>query len=276
LEKAVEAREKIEIELLLEGIYRMYGYDFRNYAYDSIRRRIWHSIHTLNLQTITGLLDKVMHQPKQMQALLSSLMIHVTEMYRDPALFKTFRCKVIPFLSTYPFIRIWHAGCSTGEEALSMAILLQEEELYERSRIYATDIQEDVLEKAQSASFPVRNMQKYTHNYLQAGGKGFFSDYYTATYDAAVFNAALLRNMTFARHNLVTDQSFNEFNVIFCRNVLIYFNKSLQRQVHRLFYESLSMFGVLVLGDRETLQFSEYADCYETLDKQQKIYRKIK
>ncbi|MNI09392.1 Chemotaxis protein methyltransferase [compost metagenome] len=157
-----------------------------------------------------------------------------------------------------------------------MSILLQEEQLYERARIYATDIQEEVLEKAQTGIFPVKNMQKYTQNYIAAGGKGFFSDYYSANDNAATFNSELLKNIVFARHNLVTDESFNEFNVIFCRNVMIYFDKSLQNRVHRLFYESLSMFGVLVLGDRESLRFSEYADCYEPLDKHEKLYRKIK
>lgn len=274
--KGADDKEKVEIELLLEGIYRIYGYDFRNYAYDSIRRRIRHGMEAMNLSTVTGLLDKVAHSPEHMQLLLRSLMIHVTEMFRDPSLFRAFRKQVIPFLHTYPFIRIWHAGCSTGEEVISMAILLQEEGLYDKARIYATDIHEEALTRAQSGIVPVRNMQKYMQNYIAAGGKGCFSDYYTADFDSAIFKPGLMKNMAFARHNLVTDQSFNEFNVIFCRNVLIYFNKTLQNRVHRLFYESLSMFGILALGEEESLRFSEYADCYELIDKHERLYRKIR
>ncbi|QJD88002.1 protein-glutamate O-methyltransferase CheR [Cohnella herbarum] len=271
-----EYREKIEVELLLEAIYRMYGYDFRNYAYDSIRRRIRHGMRNIGVNNIAALIEQILHNSDKMQLMLPNLVVNVTEMFRDPSLFLAFREKVVPFLHTYPHIRIWHAGCSTGEEVLSMAILLQEEGLYDKARIYATDIDENVLEKAKSGIFPLQNMKAYTQNYIQSGGTGFFSDYYTVHYNAARFNPSLMKNIVFARHNLVTDQSFNEFNVIFCRNVMIYFDKNLQNRVHRLFHESLSMFGFLALGDRESIQFSGYEDCYESIDIKEKLYRKEK
>lgn len=271
-----DEREKIEIDLLLEAIYRMYGYDFRNYTYDSIRRRVRHGMKAAGAASAAALIERVLHHPEAMQLLLRHLVVNVTEMFRDPALFLAFRRQVVPLLHTYPHIRIWHAGCSTGEEALSMAILLQEEGLYDQARIYATDIDEDALAKAKTGILPLGRMQQYTHNYLQAGGAGSLADYYTARYDGVIFHGELLRNIVFARHNLVTDQSFNEFNVIFCRNVMIYFDKALQDRVHRLFHESLATFGFLALGDRETIHFSPFADCYESIAPSEKLYRKVK
>lgn len=272
----LDDREQIEIQLLLEGIYRLYGYDFRNYAYNSIRRRIWHRVHAMKLKTISALQEKVLHDPECMRLLMKDLMIHVTEMYRDPELFLAFRQKVVPLLHTYPFIRIWHAGCSTGEEVFSMAVLLHEEGLYHKSRIYATDASEDVINQARTGNFPLRKMQEYTKNYLLAGGNGSFSQYYTATEKSVTFHPFLKENMVFAQHNLVTDRSFNEFHVIFCRNVLIYFNKELQDQVHELFYESLTPFGVLALGNRESINFTMHAENYEVMDSREKLYRKVK
>ncbi|MDF2961615.1 MAG: methyltransferase, CheR-type [Paenibacillus sp.] len=272
-----EERQKIEIELLLEGIYRMYGNDFRDYAYDSICRRITHAVKQKGLPSITAMLELVLHNPDAMETLLRSLTINVTEMFRTPSLFLTFRNKVVPFLHTYPSIRIWHAGCSTGEEVLSMAILLQEEGLYDKSRIYATDIDQAVLEQAQSGKVLIGNMQQYTQNYILSGGKGSFSDYYKVEYDAKVsFNPSLLKHVIFAQHNLVTDQSFNEFHVIFCRNVMIYFNRNLQHRVHALFHESLSRFGVLALGERESMRFSGYEQYYEQVSESEKLYSKMK
>jgi chemotaxis protein methyltransferase CheR len=200
----------------------------------------------------------------------------VTAMFRDPGFYRAFRDIAIPLLRTWPFIRIWHAGCSTGEEVYSMAILLSEEGLYERSRIYATDINDVVLQQAKAGIFPLNRMQEYTENYIRAGGKQSFSEYYTAKYDGALFSPSLTRNVVFSQHNLVTDRSFSEFNVIFCRNVLIYFDRELQDRVHALFYESLSMFGVLALGSKETLRFSKYEPCYEKLHAREKMYRKVK
>ncbi|BAY63285.1 hypothetical protein NIES22_33710 [Calothrix brevissima NIES-22] len=267
--------EDIEIQLLLEGIYRYYGLDFRNYALASLKRRIWNTIRAENLTTISALQEKVLHDRECMERFLLNLSVHVTSMFRDADFYIAFRNKVIPLLKTYPFIRIWHAGCSTGEEVYSMAILLQEEGLYHRSRLYATDMNETVLRKAKDGIFPLELMQQYTHNYLQAGGKTYFSEYYTAAYDSAIFRSSLKENIVFSPHNLVTDGSFNEFNVIFCRNVLIYFDKTLQQRVHHLLYDSLIRFGILGLGRQESLKFTPYEQQYEALDNREKLYRRI-
>ena len=268
--------ERIEIELLLEGVFRRYGFDFRSYAYASIRRRLWKRIEAEGVSTITELQGRVLHDPQAMERLLLDLSVNVTAMFRDPGFYATFRREVVPLLRTYPFIRIWHAGCSTGEEVYSTAIVLEEEGLLERARIYATDINDVVLQQARSGIFPLNRMQEYTENYIRAGGTRSFSEYYTAKYDGALFSPSLSRNIVFAQHNLVTDRSFAEFNVIFCRNVLIYFDRELQERVHALFYDSLATFGILALGSKESLRFSQYEDCYERLNSREKLYRKIK
>jgi len=268
--------ERIEIELLLEGIFRHYGFDFRSYAYSSVRRRLWKRIEAEGLSTVSALQAQVLHQPPMMEKLLLDLSINVTAMFRDPGFYLAFRERVVPLLRTYPYIRIWHAGCATGEEVYSMAILLQEEGLYERSRIYATDINEVVLAKAKEGIFPLERMQEYTENYIAAGGKRAFSDYYTAKYGGALFSPSLTKNVVFSLHNLVTDRSFAEFNVILCRNVLIYFDKSLQSRVHGLFYDSLATFGILVLGSKESLRFSPHEDNYEQINGPEKIFRKVR
>jgi chemotaxis protein methyltransferase CheR len=268
--------ERIEVDLLLEGIFRHYGFDFRSYAYSSLKRRLWKRITSEGLRSVSELQDRVLHDPAMMEKLLLDLSINVSAMYRDPAFYKAFREKVIPVLRTYPFVRVWHAGCSTGEEVFSMAILLEEEGLYDRSRIYATDINEVVLQKAKSGIYSVEKMQEYTQNYLKAGGTRSFSDYYVAKYDAAIFSSSLTRNVVFSQHNLVTDRSFAEFNVILCRNVMIYFDRKLQDRVHALFYESLVPFGFLGLGSKESIRFSKYEDCYDSLDERNKIYRRTK
>ena len=271
-----EERERIEIEMLLEAIFRLYGHDFRNYAYSSIRRRIWHRVHAERLETITGLAERVIHDRACMDRLLADMTIHVTEMFRDPEVFHAFRTQVVPILRTYPFIRVWHAGCSTGEEVYSMAILLHEAGLYEKTRIYATDTNADVLNIAREGVYPLERMQQYTRNYMEAGGTEAFSNYYTARYDSVIFHSYLKKNMVFGQHNLVTDGSFNEFNMILCRNVMIYFNKDLQDHVHRLLYNSLSMFGILNLGTKESINFTSHAEDYEDLDSQSRLYRKIR
>jgi chemotaxis protein methyltransferase CheR len=270
------ALERLEIELLLEGVFRHYGFDFRSYAYASLRRRVWKRIEAEGLSTVSALQERVLHDPDVMNQLLLDLSVNVTAMFRDPSFHAAFRRLVVPVLRTYPFIRVWHAGCSTGEEVYSMAIILEEEGLYERARIYATDINEIVLQQAKAGIFPLNRMQEYTENYIRAGGTRSFSEYYTAKYDGALFSPALLRNVVFAQHNLVTDRSFSEFNVILCRNVLIYFDKELQQRVHGLFYDSLATFGVLCLGSKESLKFSKYEDCFEVLSQTDKIYRKVK
>lgn len=266
--------ERLEVELLLEGVYRHYGFDFRSYAYASIRRRLWKRAEGEGLHSISALQARILHDPEAMERLLLDLSVNVTAMFRDPSFYREFRARVIPLLRTYPFLRIWHAGCSTGEEVYSMAVLLEEEGLYDRTRLYATDINDSVLQQARQGIFPLDRMQEYTENYLRAGGKRSFSEYYTAKYDGALFTPALRRNMVFSQHNLVTDRSFSEFHVIFCRNVLIYFDRDLQQRVHSLFYDSLVMFGVLVLGSKESLKFSKYEQCYERLSAGEKIYRK--
>jgi chemotaxis protein methyltransferase CheR len=267
--------ERIEIELLLEAVYRHYGYDFRSYAYASLKRRLWKNIEAEQLDTISGLQEKVLHDVAAMDRLLMSLSVSVTSMFRDPGFYRVFREQVVPLLRTYPFVRIWHAGCATGEEVHSMAILLQEEGLYGRARIYATDINEALLRTARTGIFPLEKMQEYTQNYLAAGGRRSFSQYYTAAYDGALFSPALRKNVVFAQHNLVTDRSFSEFNVILCRNVLIYFDRELQNRVHQLFYESLPTYGILALGSKETLRFSSMEKRYEELSAREKIYRKV-
>ncbi|KAA1188750.1 chemotaxis protein CheR [Paenibacillus sp. VTT E-133280] len=268
--------EQIEIELLLDGVHRLYGYDFRNYALPSLKRRIWHHVHAENVLTISALQEKVLHDRACFERFVYSLSIPVTEMFRDPGLFLTFRQKVVPLLRTYPYIRIWHAGCSTGEEVYSMAILLHEEGLYDKARIYATDMNERSLQQAKEGVYDISRMKQYTKNYLEAGGTRAFSEYYTAKYNSVILQPYLRKNIIFAEHNLATDTSFNEFNVIFCRNVMIYFNDELRDHVHGLFHESLSRFGILVLGSKESIHFTKYSDCYESLDRVEKIYRNIK
>ena len=250
--------ERIEIDVLLEAIYRRYGFDFREYAYASLKRRLWRRIHAEQLASISGLQERVLHDSGCMERLLLDLSINVTAMFRDPSFYVAFREKVVPLLRTYPFVRIWNAGCSTGEETYSLAILLKEEGLYDRTRIYATDINETVLDRARAGVFPLDKMREYTQNYIKAGGQRAFSEYYLAKYDGAQFQRSLVDNVVFAQHNLVSDRSFNEFHVIVCRNVMIYFDRALQDKVHGLFYESLVTFGVLALGAKEPRSTSRW------------------
>jgi chemotaxis protein methyltransferase CheR len=268
--------ERLEIQLLLEAIVRRYGFDFREYAPASLKRRLWRRIHAEKLTTVSALQERVLHEPAAMERLLLDLSINVTSMFRDPTFYAALREKIVPLLRTYPFTRIWNAGCSTGEEVYSLAMLLEEEGLYDTTRIYATDINEAVLEQARAGVFPLDKMREYTQNYIRAGGKRAFSEYYVAAYDGAQFDRRLIRNVVFAQHNLVSDRSFNEFNVIVCRNVMIYFDRSLQDHVQKLFYDSLPVFGVLALGHKESIAFSPHADSYEELDAEEKLYRKVR
>jgi chemotaxis protein methyltransferase CheR len=272
---SAEDLERLEIELLLEAIHRRYGFDFREYAQASLKRRLRRRMGAEHLSTVSALQDKVLHDPACMERLLLDLSINVTAMFRDPTFYTAFREKAVPLLRTYPFTRIWVAGCSTGEEVYSLAILLDEEGVYERARIYATDINEAVLERARMGVFPLDKMQEYTQNYIRAGGKRAFSEYYSAAYDGAQFDRSLTRNVVFAQHNLVSDHSFNEFNTIVCRNVMIYFDRSLQEKVHGLFYDSLATFGVLALGHKESIKFTRFVECYEELDGSERLYRKV-
>ena len=271
-----EQLDDIEIRLLLDGVFHYYGADFRNYAPASLKRRIRESMSREGVETISGLQAKLLHDTACLERFLHTLSINVTSMFRDPGFYLTFRTKVVPLLRTYPFVRIWHAGCSTGEEVYSMAILLHEEGLYPRCRIYATDMNKEVVRKARDGIFPLASMQEYTNNYIRAGGKSFFSDYYTAQYEYVIFNPALKANLVFSEHNLVTDGSFNEFHVILCRNVMIYFNKTLQKRVHNLIYESLVMFGIFGVGNKESLRFIPREAAYEELDAENRLYRKVR
>ncbi|WP_249661362.1 CheR family methyltransferase [Lysinibacillus fusiformis] len=265
----------LEIDLLLEAIYRLSGYDFRQYNRSSISRRIFNRMRINSIPTISRVQEKVIHDQEFLEQLLNDFSINVTEMFRNPSFFKAFRETVIPALRDYQEIRIWHAGCATGEEVYSMAILLQEEGLIDKAVIYATDMNEQVLEKAKKGVFPIHKMQAYTKNYMLAGGAHAFSEYYKTDYQYAYFHPTLLKNIIFAQHNLVTDQSFNEFHVVLCRNVLIYFSPQLQSQVHHLFYESLSDNGFLCLGDKETLRFEEVISNYREVVGNERIYQKI-
>ena len=267
--------EDIEFELLLEGIFRQWGFDFRAYAPSSLRRRVMNFMRTQHITTISSLQDRVLHDQEWLNQFLYSLSVNVSAIFRDPGFYRSFRKEVVPVLRTYPFIRIWLAGVSMGEEVYSLAILLQEEGVYDRCRIYATDINESVLKKAKEGIYPLDLMQTYTSNYIKAGGTQDFSRYYTAAYDRAIFKASLRDNVVFAQHNLASDASFNEFHVILCRNVMIYFNTQLQANVHHLLYESLVTFGILGLGAKETLRFSPHEQAYEEIDKTAKLYRRI-
>ncbi len=269
-----EARERIEIDLLLEAIHRCYGYDFRGYALASLRRRLWHRAYGEGLQTLSGLQERVLHDRDCMDRLLRDLSINVTEMFRDPSFHRALREHVFPLLRTHPFVRVWNAGCSTGEEIYSLAIALREEGLLERTRIYATDIDEAALARARSGSFPLARMQRYTENYLRAGGEAEFSSYYSVKGDAARFDPSLADGVVFAQHNLVTDGSFNEFQLIVCRNVLIYFGRRLQEDVLGLFGESLARFGILALGRKESIRHSGQDDVFEPLVETEKIFRR--
>jgi chemotaxis protein methyltransferase CheR len=271
---ALVDRESRDVQRMLDAIADQYGYDFRDYAPASVRRRIARRMEAEGIASLGAYHHRVLAEPQCMERLIVALTVHVTSMFRDPGFFLSFREKVVPLLRTYPFLRMWLAGCSTGEEVYSMAILLEEEDLYDRCRIYATDLSDTVIRTAREAVFSLSHMKEYSENYLKAGGKGSLSDYYTAAYDHVLFRKGLQRNVVFAQHNLVTDASFNEFQVILCRNVMIYFNKTLQDRVHHLIHQSLVRLGVLALGRKESLRFTPHEGAYAELDRAQRIYRR--
>jgi len=269
-------REEVEVEALLEAVYRYYGFDFRQYARPSLRRRLWRRASMEGARTISGLQERLLHDRSCMERLLLDLSINVTAMFRDPTFFLAWRRTVVPLLATYPFIRIWNAGCSTGEETYSIAIVLAEEGLLDRTRIYATDINEPVLARAKDGVFRLDQMKAYTENYLASGGTRAFSEYYTTGYEGARFDRSLTEGVVFSRHNLASDHSFNEFHAIICRNVMIYFGSPLQDRVHELFYDSLIRFGLLALGQKESITFTPHADDYRVLDPVDRIFRKVR
>jgi chemotaxis protein methyltransferase CheR len=266
--------ERLELELLLEAVHQRYGYDFRGYARASLRRRLWRRVDLEGLRTLSGLQERVLHDPAAMDRLLNDLSINVTAMFRDPGFHAALRGLVFPPLRTVPFVRVWVAGCSSGEEVVSIAIALREQGMLERTRIYATDMDAAVLARARQGCFPLDKLRDYTRNYLAAGGAEAFSAYYTVAGDQAVFDPELLRDVVFAQHNLAMDRSFNEFDLVLCRNVLIYFGRELQDRVLTLFDESLVRRGVLALGRKETLRGTALEARYEPVDEAEKIYRK--
>lgn len=269
-----EDLHNLEIELFLEAIYQRYGYDFRDYGKAHIKRRLLHRLNLSGLESISHLQARVIRNESFFHDILQDLSINTTEMFRDPAFFKNIRELVIPILKTYPFIKIWHAGCSTGEEVYSMVILLKEEGLLERCQIYATDFNPVVLQSAREPIYPVSQMKENTANYIKSGGKSSFSDYYNARYESAIIKKNLKQNIVFADHNLVTDSAFGEMNLVMCRNTLIYFNKKLQDRVIGLFTDSIPPGGFLCLGSKESLSFSSYKDLYTTESLKWRIFRR--
>ncbi len=266
--------ENLEIQLLLEAVYQKYGYDFRKYAGAHTKRRLKHRKAVSGLQNYSEMLHKIIYEEEFFNSVLLDLSINVTEMFRDPWFYREIREIVMPHLQTYPFIKVWHAGCSAGQEVYSMAILLEEEGMKERTQIYATDFNELILDRAKKGIYPLDSVRQYTANYIESGGSESFSDYYTADDRHVILKSSLRQKVLFSSHNLVTDGVFGEMNVIFCRNVLIYFNKELQERVLRLFYDSLCPGGFLCLGSKESLTFTGVVDKFETMAAREKIYRK--
>lgn len=262
------------IEHLLSNIHDLYGYDFTQYSRASLHRRINAFYVKAKIKSYEELLNKLSDQ-QYFSYFIEEITVNVTEMFRDADFYKNLKNRVIPILATYPFIRIWHAGCSTGEEVYSMAILLKEAGILHKSILYATDLNQSVIENARKGIFPIRMMQQYSENYIAAGGEKDFSIYYRANYNLVKFDESLSKKMVFSAHNLVTDGSFNEFQLILCRNVLIYFDKELQNKVLQLFDKSLETLGFLALGSKESLRFSSIAFKYKLVDNKEKIWRKF-
>lgn len=264
-----------ELEVLINDVYEYYGYDFSGYSRASLKRRVDRIYQLDGFRTFSDFLSKVKFEPDYFKKVVEEITVNVTEMFRDPHFYKMLRTDILPVLATKPFIRIWHAGCSTGEEVFSMAILLKEANLLHKSLLYATDLSTVVLDVAKKGVFPLRMMQQYSENYMASGGKNDFSDYYTANYGLAKFGEDLIEKMVFSQHNLVSDRSFNEFDLILCRNVMIYFDKELQEKVLELFDTSLAKLGFLALGTKETMKFAPVYNRYEQI-KKEKVWKKIK
>lgn len=266
--------EKIEVSLFLQALYQRHGYDFRHYAQASVRRRVRRLVIKKGVTQVSQLIPLLIHDEGFAQEAIHEFSITVTEMFRDPIFYQSIREKIVSYLQTFPFIKVWHAGCATGEEVYSLAILLQEEELYDRATIFATDFNDDALQVAQEGIYPLKEMRQYTTNYQRAGGRKSFADYYHAQYDSARLDQSLKRNITFANHNLVTDGVFSEAHLVFCRNVLIYFDRTLQNQVLKLLADSLSLGGFLCLGLKESIHLSEIQNRFRVVDEKARIYQK--
>jgi len=268
--------ESAALKKLLESIRLKYGYDFTEYAEASVKRRVTHFMALYKINELEQLDKMILQDEKFFEAFIQQVSVTVTEMFRDPLFYKSMRENVLKRLATYPFIKIWIAGCATGEEVYSVAILLQEEQLLNRSVIYATDINQRSLHIAKEGIYPVAKMKEYTVNYQKSGGTKAFSEYYKSKYNSVMFNKALKQNIVFASHNLAVDKSFSEFQLIICRNVLIYFNQQLQNKVLHLFYESLCTFGFLGLGSKESMLASDKIKYFEDVDRKEKIFMKSK
>lgn len=267
--------EEEEIDRLLNDLFELYGYDFTHYSRASLKRRIIRLCSLDRFTSYTELRYRIRTDAGYLKRFVEEITVNVTEMFRDPLFYQTLRNDVIRKLAAKPFIRIWHAGCSTGEEVYSMAILLLEANLLQKSLLYATDLNPSVLEKARKGVFPLTQMKQYSENYIASGGVQDFSKYYTANYGQAKFDTSLAEKMIFSMHNLVSDRSFNEFDLILCRNVLIYFDKDLQERVLKLFDDSLGPLGYLALGTKETLKFSTIQTGFKQTNKE-KIWQKIR
>ncbi|ABM05394.1 CheR-type protein glutamate methyltransferase [Psychromonas ingrahamii 37] len=267
--------QRIEIELLLDSIFQRYGYDFRHYAKASLKRRITQYMQRAGVSRITDLIAPILHDEAFFDGFLKIMSVTVTDMFRDPTFFQSLRKEIIPVLKTYPYIKIWHAGCATGEEVYSLAILLKEEGLYERTQIYATDYNSHSLAVAKEGIYPLQRIQQYSDNYISAGGKSLFTDYYHARYGGAKMLEMLKENVIFANHNLVSDGVFGEMQLVICRNVLIYFDQDLQNRVLTLLHNSLSPHGFLCLGSKESLKFSTVDKLFEAQVAEQKIYKHL-
>jgi chemotaxis protein methyltransferase CheR len=265
-----------ELKQFLESIRFVYGYDFTEYSEASVKRRIQAFMDSNKISSVKELGKLILKDEPVFEKFVQDITVNVTEMFRDPIFYRSLRKNVIGRLGTYPFIKIWIAGCSTGEEVYSMAILLREEGLLERSVIYATDINQAALQTAKEGISSIDYMKNYTENYLKSGGRNSFSDYYKAKYNSVLWDKTLRQNIVFSVHNLAMDKSFNEFQLILCRNVLIYFNQSLQNKVIELFYDSLCVFGFLALGNKESLLFSQKQKCFDDIDRKEKIYMKAR
>ncbi len=265
----------LELRLLLEAVYQRYHYDFRDYALASLRRRMRHAMARFECDSMGALQHRLLHEPETFALAMQYFTVQVSEMFRDPAYFRMLREHAIPVLRTYPSIKLWIAGCSTGEEVWSLAILLHEEGLLDRAIIYATDINPEALQAAEAGAFPIERLAQFSRNYLAAGGSGSLSDYYSSGYGNVVFDRRLKRNIVFADHSLATDTVFSEVHLVSCRNVLIYFQRALQDRAIGLFHEALVHRGFLGLGSKESLQFGAHADAFEACAREQRLYRKL-
>ena len=265
---------EIELQLLIEAVYLKYHYDFRQYAKASLRRRLTAALSRFGCTTLSQLQDLVVHEPAAFPTLLDFLTIPVSEMFRDPGYFRALRESVVPLLRTYPSLKIWVAGCSTGEEVYSLAILLREEGLLARTLIYATDINPGILQKAQAGVYDIDRIAGFTENHRRSGARSSLSDYYTAAYDRAVLDKSLKQHIVFSDHSLATDSVFAEVQLVSCRNVLIYFNRDLQDRALGLFREALCRKGFLGIGSKESLRFSVHAGAFDELSRDDRIYQK--